>query len=934
VPTFSQSYTSVNKKYNLSIQMKKHLTILLVIFMGLTNLVNAQERSLIPLPKTFKKSYPRIYITDDKKFELESTIEKEKWAQDVLSGIRDRIDKYVEIHVSDPEWMPSRLQMYWKSRSANVYIKGPIYSHADGKAPFPTVRFTGARDYTTDFTLPNLEDVVPYMEDERGLYLPNKTKEGMPFEWVEISKTGGIIHKLNAKIMAHARDAAFISWLQNDKRYAKFAFDIFDTYMRGMHHRNEPIDISNSHIGTIVGLSCFQVMSEKILITISELYDFLHTYIEHNYPKRIGEYDITIKRWIDQIIKNGVPHNNWNLHEARIILKAATVLQTDDKYDDGKGCEHYINQILNISTVRQWSLTKLMDYGYDENNGVWGESPGYSQTVTKDFMSFIRDFDNVMNHNILPYTPIMDKAVNMLPQYLFPNGKIVGFGDTYYCPLNTKPIADMIHIAKKNGDKKREKKFTSMYRLFETKKNNKSTINSKKPQINSFFTDKPFKLNETYQKGELKDYITQTFYAPNVSWHVQRIGDGKHGLMASLNGSLGNHMHANGINMELYGKGLIQGADPGKGADYLQPLYLKYYSQFPAHNTVMVDGVSSYTEMMSHHAFELQSEYPKSEQRDGYYPGITYSDVYFLEPETQSDQNRTVSIVKTGETSGYYVDIFRSKKKKGNDKFHDYYYHNLGQTMQIKGEKGQLLDLSPNNELTFAGGHLNALDYMWDKNSIQTNKNYMVDWKIDFPEDQEDVNMSLWMKGTEGREIFSIKSPPCKSFKDAKGIPYDVKNAPYLTFMARQHSEAWDHPFISVYEPYMSKTGKCIQSVNSFEDENGNKDFAGLHIVHKSGREDYILASYGGKVSKYENIESDATYSVFVKEQDGNYTLFMGNGTCVKMNKLCVKAKSKGNVVLKKEGETYYLHNEVPVVLKMNRRKIKFGVGKMRKIEL
>ncbi len=69
----------------------------------------------------------------------------------------------------------------------------------------------------------------------------------------------------------------------------------------------------------------------------------------------------------------------------------------------------------------------------------------------------------------------------------------------------------------------------------------------------------------------------------------------------------------------------------------------------------LVDGASSYTEMLSYHAFDLIGEYPKSEQKTGYYSNITYSDVYFLEPETRSDQSLMVSIVKTEEYMGYYA---------------------------------------------------------------------------------------------------------------------------------------------------------------------------------------------------------------------------------------------------------------------------------------
>ena len=885
-----------------------------IVFLCFGAWTNAQVSSIIPLPTNLEQGYPRLYTTQDAKKDLENTIKKELWAQEVLSGIHNRIDVHVERNVSDKTWMVSRLQMYWKTKSTNVYVDGVDYSHADGEAPVPTVRFTGSRNSATSYKKPKLEDILPYMDDPRGLYLPNGTKEGEPFEWVEQSKTGNIIVSINQEIIGLGKDAAFIYWLENDERFAKFSYDLFDTYMMGMSYRSEPIDLLNGHIQTLVGFTHFQVIHENTLQDIVELYDFLHQYIEAKHPEKIAMYDTTIKRWTDQIIKNGVPQNNWNLHQANIILKAAMVLMDNKYYDDKKGREYYINYILNVTSARQWSLTKFLDYGYDKNNGVWNECPGYSAGVTSSITSFIRDFDNTFKHNILPYTPIINKAVKMLPQYLFPNGQTVAFGDSNYDKLGTGAMSDMIRIAQRNGDVELEREFSSLYLLFagDSKRSEKSA--KPRAEISSFFESKPLKINPEYEKAEMKDFVTQTFYAPNVSWHVQRIGNGTDGFMISLNGSLGNHMHANGINMELYGKGFVQGADPGKGANYLQPIYLEYYSQFPAHNTVMVDGVSSYTEMLSNHAFDLMGQYPKSEQKEGFYKEITYSDVYFLEPETQSDQSRLVSIVKTAETTGYYVDIFRSKKQRKGDKFPDYYYHNLGQSMQIMDVLGQPLSITPSEEMAFAGGHLYALDYMWDKKSMRTNEDYQVEWKIDRSEG-EDVFMNLWMRGVEGREVFSIKSPPNMAFKGNTGIPYDVSKEPYLTFAARQHGEAWDHPFVSIFEPFTSNEGKSISTIESFDDEQHTKDFVGLQISHKSGRKDFVFSTQGDKISNYKNMSSNASYALIGNETNQDFVLFMGNGTQLKAFNYKITSSIKGNVILEQKQGKLYLYNEVPVTI-------------------
>lgn len=202
------------------------------------------------------------------------------------------------------------------------------------------------------------------------------------------------------------------------------------------------------------------------------------------------------------------------------------------------------------------------------------------------------------------------------------------------------------------------------------------------------------------------------------------------------------------------------------------------------------------------------------------------------------------------------------------------------------------------------------------------------------PEGEDDVFMNLWMKGTEGRQIFSIKSPPNKAFRGNGGLPYEVDKEPYLTFAARQHGEAWEHPFVSVYEPFTSAEGKSIASIEGFEDENGSSEFAGLHIKHKSGREDFVFSSQNGKTASFKNKSTDATYALIGNEKNGDFVLFMGNGTELSANGFSISAKEKGNVVLEQKPGKLSLHNEVPVVIKFNKKEKEFGAGELRIINL
>ena len=43
---------------------------------------------------------------------------------------------------------------------------------------------------------------------------------------------------------------------------------------------------------------------------------------------------------------------------------------------------------------------------------------------------------------------------------------------------------------------------------------------------------------------------------------------------------------------------------------------------------------------------------------------------------------------------------------------HDYFYHNLGQTLDLRASGGDTLAMQPTQELAFAGAHLYAYSYI------------------------------------------------------------------------------------------------------------------------------------------------------------------------------------------------------------------------------
>ena len=182
--------------------------------------IHGQE---IPLPEKMPQEHPRVLTTPEGKKETWKLIKKEAWAQDVFNKLKERTDVYTRRTESQPDWLLSRLAMYWKLHATEVYVKGEVFDHAGGeKAPAPTVRYTGTRGTAATHGRPKLEDIVPYDDNEDGnVAFCNNALEGRPLESVHPSKTGRNIENLNCEILGIARDAAFLYWMTGEEKYAK-----------------------------------------------------------------------------------------------------------------------------------------------------------------------------------------------------------------------------------------------------------------------------------------------------------------------------------------------------------------------------------------------------------------------------------------------------------------------------------------------------------------------------------------------------------------------------------------------------------------------------------------------------------------------------------------------------------------------------------------
>ena len=767
---------------------------------------------------------------------------KKKVEDPEITKLKAKIENVMSQVDKQPDWLYSRLQMFWKTNASDVFVNGEAFAHPGGeRAAEPTVKYNGTRGFESQYNRPKLEDLVPYDDDEQGnvTYI-NKVTGKM--EKTSPAKTGCNIAGVNRYIIGIARDAARIYAATGDMRYGQMAAKVFDVYMKGIAYRNVPIDLNHGHQQTLVGMTTFEVIHEDVINELTQMYPLIKPLVKDDQ----AVIEAGFKKWAENIIANGVPHNNWDLFQADFIVKIALVLQDNQAYADGKGKQYYLDYIVNQNSIRQWSMNKLIDFGFDAHSKTWYESPGYSTTVLGSICDFANMLDEKAGIDLFKQRPILTEAVKTSAEYLFPNRMIAGFGDTHPGYLNTGGIDQVLKYA--------------------TRHKNKNLISEMNLLKNAVAPKAPI--------SEIEAYTSTLFYAPNVSWIAMRSGmDKQHDLMASVNASLGNHQHANGISLELYGKGYVLGPDAGIGRTLYSGLdYLEYYSQMPAHNTVVVDGVSSYPVMMSQHAFKVVASYPEvskeqpaskklsekklSIQKDSELKDkITYATVSFIEPETQAQQQRTTAIVKTSAKGGYYIDVFRSKKKEGGDKTHDYFYHNLGQEMKVMdAASGLSLDMKRTEELAFAGGHLYAYSYIYDKKSAKMQNSVKTQFVTKILDDkvveamggQREITMTMWMKKDENRTIFQALSPVNLEYERMPNQPYKVDEQPVLTFVARQKGEAWNHPFVCVYEPSSDTEPGDIASVDFFTPSEPSA--VGIIVKLKDGTEQRIVCSENGKV--------------------------------------------------------------------------------------
>lgn len=773
-----------------------------------------------------------------------------------------------------------------------------------------------AKNSYTDFIRQLNQDILVHQSN------PSEFLRGMPFDW-EKGKSGAIppfyhtfhiengVHKNldNATTveMANARtlmrylqigvDCGMAYYISEDEKYAQCAIDILNAFVKGVIQSE--VSQWKGRGGWLFpddGFREVRELGDKVPI----IYDFTASFIKkggkpYDFVKKTKtdfpqtEAQRVFRTYADITVNYGSTGSNHPVLEAPSLVYNA--LAMEDKNERKKLLSYFLTE----NTENQDALNVMAEF-YKKEGDIWPETSQYLNGVSNiltRLMLVVNKYDPSLRlgekyPNILFSLPALDYAV-------YPNNQIVRWGDgKRHGGPSYSSYEDAYLLGKMDGVDKITGKFGALL---------KSAMDEGKYKRRGIHAILWYG-NE--MKGITEPFILpRTDQIPHAGIFMQRnLSSTKNpvdGLMCFVGGAHMVHGHAEGMNIELYGKGHVLGVDHGRGS-YQQDIHENYSRIFAAHNTVIVNG-SSQGEggwaSLGINTVQLKTMEPMPTS-EAVSPNYSFSKTTFADDKgdkAEATQERTLALIRTSETTGYYVDVFRSKSALPNE-YHDYLYHNIGDELKFLNKdltfkadperyqanaKGEWLQ---NQKFRNPGWHFYE--------NVETSPVYSGDVQVQFTTGKlktGPIAMRLFVPGSEQREYTKVMAP--HTFE----APAPYEKMPTPTLVIRKKGEAWTSPFVVVYEAFDgNKSNGSIQSVTKLEQ---NGVFKGLKIVSKLNEgtiTQFALVQSGNEIFTDKNSGIVFQGELGLITLDGKNqlkNLYMGNGMKLAFGKVEMSSLSK-----------------------------------------
>ncbi len=808
----------------MTLQYAQNIIYKLVVLLFVVNAIHAQ-----------KLERPFILVKASERAEIQHKIKTQKWAKEIYSNLKAQTQPHVEAFHNNPTNYLKQLPFNWVGASKNSY------------PPF----------YQTDHI-------------ENGVHKNLDNATTAEWEPAELLKT----------YLQVALDCSMLYYVSQDERYAYVASSILYSFVKSV----QKTKLSEWHgrggwLFPYDGFREVRVIGDKLPL----IYDFVAPYLHKggqpfdiiektttDFP--IAEAQQVFKTYIDISVNYGQTNSNHPVLEAPSLVYNALAI------DDPEEREHYLSYFLTENTAHQDALN-VMAKNYKDRGDIWPETSQYLNHVTiiltrlmlvvnkyKPELQLGKTYENILH------------ALPRLDYFKYPNGELVRWGDGKrfgHAPYDA--YEDAYLLAKMDG---LEALQTKLKPLIARAQQEKEYTRFGMEAI--FWYDAP----HTEKVAPLELPRTDRVYHAGIVMqrNLSTTGKAKDGLMCFVGGAHMVHGHAEGMNIELYGEGQVLGVDNGRGK-YGKDLHENYSRIFAAHNTVIVNGASQGEGQWANLGINTVQVVAMEPQVSavGVSPDHSFSQTSFEDTAgdgAEATQERTLALVRTSPTTGYYVDVFRSKSALPNE-YHDFLYHNIADVLQIENVDIKLahtpLRYKANANLEWTrGAYRNPGWHFFE--AVKTSQVYDKTVKATFRTQQLATGaaaMQLHIPGFEGRTYTTVQAP--RTFQ----APAPYNTLPTPTLVIRHRGSAWEMPFVVVYEPFGKKEKPTIQAVSKLEQ---NGIYKGVKVVSKLKKKE--LTQYIITQSKGEEFKNDTlglyfkgTFAIITLDKNQNLeSIYIGEG--------------------------------------------------------
>lgn len=709
-----------------------------------------------------------------------------------------------------------------------------------------------------------------------------------------------------------AVDCGIVYFITEDEAYAQCALDIFYTFIEAItqiepskNTGNGGWFFPNDHLRD----------ARMIGAQLPVIYDFIAPYIDkgakpydfikkNSVPFNTEKAQNVFYTYARLAIEHGHTGSNWS------VLEATSLVQNALAINNVKTRDSLLQYFLNKGTEHQDPLTVIAEH-YKKDGDVYPETSGYSNAVahySSRTMLTLNRYNPKLKLGKKYYKIPM--SLNTWKRFLYPNGELIRFGDgkrKYQEPYVAYEYAYL--LGKMDSVPELIQKFSSLITAgIDKNEYIKSHVEERyygaRPYVEPlellWFTD-------VDKSPEAPSVSYRTDALPHAGIYLQRnlsaTNKPEDALMCFVGGSAHVHSHAHGMNMELYGLGEVMGVDAGNGG-YKVDIHENYSRLFAAHNTVIVNGASQGEGgwvNLGINTVKCIAMEPKV-QHEAISPNYSFTRTSFIDDggdKAEATQERTLAIIRTSPSTGYYIDVFRSKSALSNE-FHDYVYHNIGDELQflnkdivLKPDENRFQEHAKDEWIQNRKYRNPGWHFFKD---VKTSEGYKGDLHAQFRMSElenQNSKMNLFVLGGINRDYTKVSAPP--TFDAPK--PYI--SLPTPTLIIRQNGEAWDNPFAVVFEPTDESVNKLkIKSVEQL-DENGI--FKGFKVVSETDEKltQYIITQSTGE--KYFNKDLDIYFEggfaiVTLNSKDQLQDIYIGDGKELKFGKKTIKSVSGKDV--------------------------------------